>query len=50
MLIKVKNGDLFRQWIMYYERYCPEKIPAECRTMAFINSNNNKIPPFYVFN
>lgn len=48
MLIKVKNGDLYQQWIAYYERYYPEMIPAERRTMAFINSSKGERLPLYV--
>ena len=48
MLIKVKNGDLYRQWIEYYEKCYPEMIPAECRTKAFINSNKGERLPLYV--
>lgn len=48
MLIKVKNGDLYRQWIAYYEQYYPEMIPAERRTMAFINSSKGERLPLYV--
>lgn len=47
MLIKVKNGDLYRQWIAYYKRYYPEMIPAERRTMAFINSTKYERPPLF---
>lgn len=48
MLIKVKNDDLYRQWIIYYERYYSEMIPAERRTRAFINSNKGEQLPLYV--
>lgn len=48
MLITVKNRYLYRKWIVYYEKYYPEMIPAERRTIAFINSNNCEPIPFYV--
>ena len=44
MLIEVKNGDLYNEWIVYYERYFPEMIPAERRTFAFINSQKKLQP------
>ena len=45
MLIEVKNGDSYQQWVMYYEKYYPEMMPAERRTMAFINSIKGERPP-----
>ena len=44
MLVKVKNGDLYREWIAYYERCGFNMTPAEIRTMAFINSNKGERP------
>jgi hypothetical protein len=43
MLIKVKNEKLYQLWISYYER-CGNMIPAEIRTMAFINSEKGLYP------
>jgi hypothetical protein len=48
MLLKIKNPELYREWLDYYERYYPEWIPAERRTMAFINSTNAERLPLYV--
>ena len=48
MLIKVKNGDIYQRWVIYYEKYYKELIPAERRTMAFIKSSNNEQLPLYV--
>ena len=48
MLIKVKNKNLYRLWIAYYKRYCPEMAPAECRTKAFINSWKGERLPLYI--
>jgi len=44
MLIKVKNKELYQQWIVYYERCNVNMIPAEIRTMAFINSEKGLRP------
>jgi hypothetical protein len=44
MLIKCKNGDLYRQWIAYYERTSTMK-PYEIRTYAFFNSEEGRKVP-----
>lgn len=45
MLIKVKNSELYNDWISYYEKYCSDMKPFEIRTFAFINSNKGETPP-----
>lgn len=44
MIIQCKNPDLYRDWISYYEKYCPHLSPPEQRTMAFFNSQKGLIP------
>lgn len=48
MLIPIENGDLYREWLKFYEKCNPELLPAEKRTYAFFNSKKGLIPPEYV--
>lgn len=45
MLIYVKNPDLYREWIAYYERIIGSYPTAEYRTNAFFKSNRGARPP-----
>jgi hypothetical protein len=42
MLVKVKNPDLYREWIAHFERRGYK--PFEARTFAFFNSQKGETP------
>lgn len=43
-LVKVKNPDLYRSWIRWYERNHPDMHPAARRTYSFFRSTEGETP------
>lgn len=44
MLLKIKNPELYKRWISYYDKQDME--PYAKRTYAFLNSNAGRTPPY----
>lgn len=45
MLVKVKNPELYKDWIAYFERIHPNWPGYEQRTYAFFNSQKGESIP-----
>lgn len=44
-IINVKNPDLYRAWLRYYERTASTMTGPQMRTSAFFNSQAGHAPP-----
>lgn len=44
-IVDIKNKELYKQWLDYFDRNRPEMKPFEKRAYAFLNSNNGESPP-----
>lgn len=44
-IITVKNPDLYRAWLRYYERTESTMTGPQMRTWAFLNSQAGHAPP-----